>query len=107
MRNQGRLRLGYFPLPLTEARRIRACLRYPDFAGFDDRSMHRGWGSVPGNYRRNVCAPVRIELDAYRAEQAAAVVDEMVLLLIARFIVGDIVVIGVDQLPVGSGQGKA
>ena len=29
MRIQGKLRLGYFPLPLTEARRIRACLRYP------------------------------------------------------------------------------
>jgi len=30
MTNQGRLRLGYFPLPLAEARRISACLRYPD-----------------------------------------------------------------------------
>jgi len=30
MRIQGKLRLGFFPLPLTEARRIRACLRYPD-----------------------------------------------------------------------------
>ena len=29
MRIQGKLRLGYFPLPLTEALRIRACLQYP------------------------------------------------------------------------------
>ena len=29
MRLQGKLRLGYFPLPLTEARRIRACLAWP------------------------------------------------------------------------------
>jgi hypothetical protein len=29
MRIQGKLRLGSFPLPFTEARRIRACLRYP------------------------------------------------------------------------------
>jgi hypothetical protein len=30
MRIQGKLRLGFFPLPLIEARRIRVCLRYPD-----------------------------------------------------------------------------
>ena len=37
MRNQGMLRLGYFPLPLAEARRIRAFLRFPasTFAAID------------------------------------------------------------------------
>ena len=59
MRNQGRLRLGYFPLPLTRSPENQGLPALPNFAGFDDRSMHRGWGSVPGNYRRNVRAPVR------------------------------------------------
>ena len=78
MRIQGKLRLGYFPLPLTEARRIRACLRYPtsplsaidpcigDAAAFltiTGESCARRYG---------------IELDAYRAEQAATAVDELI-----------------------------
>ena len=78
MRIQGKLRLGFFPLPLTEARRIRACLRYPDspssaidpcigdgaaFLTITGESCTRRYG---------------IELDAYRAEQATAVVDEII-----------------------------
>src|SRR6266568_1763692 len=39
MRIQGKLRLGFFPLPLTEARRIRACLRYLASQFKDTRSF--------------------------------------------------------------------
>ena len=78
MRIQGKLRLGYFPLPLTEARRIRACLRYPasPFSAIDPCI---GDGAAFLAITGETCARrYGIELDAYRAEQAAAVVDEMI-----------------------------
>ena len=78
MRIQGKLRLGYFPLPLTEARRIRACLRYPD-SPFSAIDPCIGAGAAFLAITGESCARrYGIELDAYRAEQAAAVVDEMV-----------------------------
>ena len=78
MRNQGRLRLGYFPLPLAEARRIRACLRYPD-SPFSAIDPCIGDGAAFLAITGETCArQYGVELDAYRAEQAAAVVDEMI-----------------------------
>ena len=78
MRIQGKLRLGFFPLPLTEARRIRACLRYPasPFSAIDpcigDGAAFLTITGESGARRYG------IELDAYRAEQATAVVDEII-----------------------------
>ena len=75
MRIQGKLRLGYFPLPLDEARRIRACLRFPasPFSAIDPCI---GDGAAFLTITGESCARrYGIELDAYRAEQAAAVVD--------------------------------
>ena len=78
MRNQGKLRLGYFPLPLAEARRIRAYLRYPasPFSAIDPCI---GDGAAFVAITGETCARrYAVELDAYRAEQAAAVVDELI-----------------------------
>jgi hypothetical protein len=78
MRIQGRIRMGYFPLPLKEAQRIRACLLYPAsaFSAIDpcigDGAAFRTITEAPGARRYG------IELDAYRAEQASAVVDEII-----------------------------
>ncbi len=78
MRVQGKLRLGYFPLPLAEARRIRACLRYPD-SPFSAIDPCIGDGVAFLTTTGETCARrYGIELDAYRAEQAAAVVDELI-----------------------------
>jgi len=78
MRIQGKLRLGFFPLPLTEARRIRACLRYPasPFSAIDPCI---GDGAAFLTITGESCARrYGIELDAYRAEQAAVVVGEII-----------------------------
>lgn len=72
MRNQGKLRLGYFPLPLAEARRIRACLRYPasPFSAIDPCI---GDGAAFVAITGETCARwYAVELDAYRAEQPAS-----------------------------------
>ena len=78
MRIQGKLRLGYFPLPLTEARRIRACLRYPT-SPLSAIDPCIGDGAAFLTITGESCTRrYGIELDAYRAEQAAAVVDELI-----------------------------
>ena len=78
MRIQGKLRLGYFPLPLSEARRIRACLRYPA-SRFSAIDPCIGDGAAFLAITGETCARrYGIELDAYRAEQAASVVDELI-----------------------------
>lgn len=78
MRNQGWLRLGYFPLPIGEARRIRACLRYPT-SPVSTIDPCIGDGAVFLAFRRKRAARRNgIELDGYRAGQAAAVVDELI-----------------------------
>jgi tRNA1(Val) A37 N6-methylase TrmN6 len=78
MRNQGRLRLGYFPLPLNDARRIRACLSYPP-SPVSAIDPCVGDGAAFLEITAETCARrYGIELDAYRAEQAAAVVDELI-----------------------------
>jgi tRNA1(Val) A37 N6-methylase TrmN6 len=78
MRNQGRLRLGYFPLPLSEARRIRACLRYPT-SPVSTIDPCIGDGAAFLAITAETCSRrYGIELDAYRAEQAASVADELI-----------------------------
>jgi hypothetical protein len=78
MRIQGKLRLGYFPLPLAEARRIRACLRYAasPLSAIDPCI---GDGAAFLTLTGETCARrYAVELDAYRAEQAASVGDELI-----------------------------
>jgi hypothetical protein len=78
MRIQGKLRKEYFPLPLTEARRIRACLHYPatPLSAIDPCI---GDGAAFLTITGESCARrYGIELDAYRAEHAVAVVDELI-----------------------------
>ena len=78
MRIQGKLRLGYFPLPLTEARCIRACLRYPT-SPLSAIDPCIGDGAAFLTITGESCARrYGIELDAYRAEQAAVAVDELI-----------------------------
>src|SRR6266568_452222 len=78
MRIQGKLRLGFFPLPHTEARRIRAYLRYPT-SPFSAIDPCIGDGAAFLTITGESCARrYGIELDAYRAEQVAAVVDDLI-----------------------------
>jgi Uncharacterised methyltransferase family (DUF6094) len=70
MRNAGRLKLGYYPLPLSEARRLRAHLAFPpeQYAALDPCV---GDGTA-FNILVNQSPGLRygIELDAYRTKQA-------------------------------------
>ncbi|MGB8131673.1 MAG: DUF6094 domain-containing protein [Candidatus Angelobacter sp.] len=70
MRIAGRLKLGFYPLPLKEAERIRARLRYPEeFAALDPCV---GDGVAFSRLLEPTKAyAYGIEIDAYRAEQAA------------------------------------
>lgn len=78
MRNQGRLRMGYFPLASREAQRIWAFLRLPDSecvvldpcAGCGTALVEMTSGGNAVRYG--------IELDAYRAEQASSVLDYVI-----------------------------
>jgi hypothetical protein len=70
MRWSGRIRMGYFPLPLSEAQRIRKFLLFPDrpSSALDPRvGDGRAFEAIT-----NGAEVLRygIELDAYRAEQA-------------------------------------
>jgi Uncharacterised methyltransferase family (DUF6094) len=66
---QGKLRLGYFPLPLDEARRIRACLRFPA-SPFSVIDPCIGDGAVFLAITEETYAHrYGVDLDAYRAEQ--------------------------------------
>lgn len=78
VRLAGRERLGFYPLPVAEAKRIRGFLRFPgercaalDPCAGDGVAFHIV--SVDSDTRRYA-----IELDAYRAEQADPTVDELV-----------------------------
>lgn len=70
MRNAGRLKLGYYPLPLSEAQRLRAHLAFPEnpFSALDpcvgDGSAFEILVQKSAGLRHGV------ELDAYRTEQA-------------------------------------
>ena len=71
MRFQGKSRLGFYPLPLSEAQRIRRFLLFPDALRRprSTRVLAMAWRSrlSPAVLR---CFRYGIELDAYRAEQA-------------------------------------
>ena len=75
MRTQGRLRMGYFPLPHEEARRIGDLLRAPDgLCAVVDPCA--GCGSALRTIATNInCSRYGIELDAYREEQARTILD--------------------------------
>src|SRR5579864_1406482 len=70
MRNAGRLKLGYYPLPLAEAHRLRAHLVFPEkrFAALDPCV---GDGSAfEILVQQSAALRYGVELDAYRTEQA-------------------------------------
>ena len=50
MRNAGRIRLGFFPLPLSEAQRIRRFLSFPDVGCRGARSVRRRWRGLRGHH---------------------------------------------------------
>jgi hypothetical protein len=69
MRLAGRLKLGFFPLPVKEAERIRTRLQYPD----EFTALDPGVGDGVAFSRLLESAKAHaygIELDSYRAEQA-------------------------------------
>ena len=78
MRWKGKLKLGWFPLPLAEAERIRKFLVFPaaSFAAVDPCIGEGGaFAAITAEatgYRYG------IELDAYRAEQARLVTFETI-----------------------------
>jgi hypothetical protein len=70
MRFQGKSRLGFYPLPLSEAQQIRKSLQFPDTpSSAIDPCVGDG---VAFEVITNGAESFRygIELDAYRAEQA-------------------------------------
>jgi hypothetical protein len=78
MRIQGKLRLGYFPLPVSEARHIRAWLCCP-VSAYSAIDPCIGDGAAFSEIAGGTSARrYGVELDAYRAEQAAPVVDELI-----------------------------
>ena len=70
MRSAGRLRLGFYPLPLSEAQRIRRFLSFPDVgAATLDPCVGDGVAFAAITEGAEVFR-YGIELDSYRAEQA-------------------------------------
>lgn len=69
MRWTGRLKMGYFPLPLSEAQRIRNFLSFPDQSSALDPCVGDG-GAFEVVAGGSQVLRYGIELDAYRAEQA-------------------------------------
>ncbi len=69
MRFQGKSRLGFYPLPLSEAQRIRRFLQFPDASSAVDPCVGDGAAFEAIASGAQVLR-YGIELDAYRAEQA-------------------------------------
>jgi hypothetical protein len=71
MRLAGRLKLGFYPLPVTEAGRIRAHLQYPDeFVALDPCA---GDGVAFSRLLESAKAHAYgIEIDAFRGERAGS-----------------------------------
>ena len=69
MRFQGKSRLGFYPLPLPEAQRIRSFLQFPAASSAVDPCAGDGVAFEEITSGANVLR-YGIELDAYRAEQA-------------------------------------
>src|ERR1041385_5526913 len=69
MRLAGRLKLGFYPLPVREADRIRLRLQYPEEFTALDPCVGDGvaFTHVLGDAKAHACG---IEIDAFRAEQA-------------------------------------
>ena len=70
MRLAGRLKLGFYPLPIQEAERIRTRLKYPEQFAAVDPCVGDGiaFKKLLGTSRAHAYG---IEIDAYRTEQAA------------------------------------
>lgn len=70
MRNAGRLKLGYYPLPLSEPQRLRSHLGFPEkpFSALDPCVGDGGAFEILVQQSAALC--YGIELDAYRTEQA-------------------------------------
>jgi SAM-dependent methyltransferase len=77
VRIEGRIRLGYFPLPLPEAERIRQHLQLtPRFVALDPCiGEGHALGAITAGVKGHCCG---IELDAFRAEQASRRADQVV-----------------------------
>ncbi len=71
MRNKGRLKLGYFPLPPSEGPRIRACLSFPPQASVLDPCAGTGAALLQVTEGTGVTR-YALELDADRAEACAS-----------------------------------
>src|SRR5437867_4543334 len=78
MRFAGRMKLGFYPLPINEAERIRKCLALPA-GGFLALDPCVGDGKAFEKMMAG-CAARRygIELDAYRAEQAGRLIETVI-----------------------------
>jgi Uncharacterised methyltransferase family (DUF6094) len=78
-RPTSRLRMGYFPLPEAEARRIRQHLIFPASSFFTALDPCAGGGKalavITDGTRGQRCG---IELDAYRAEEAKRRLDQVI-----------------------------
>lgn len=78
MRTQAKLKLGYYPLNLAEARRIR---RYLQFSGEPTSVLDPCAGTGAAIYLLTEGANTKrygVELDAYRAEEARSRLDEVI-----------------------------
>jgi uncharacterized methyltransferase DUF6094 len=71
MRNQGKIKLGFYPLPVVEAKRLKNCLNFQDPFSALDPCVGDG---VAFSCLLDGASAHRhgIEIDAYRAEQAKA-----------------------------------
>lgn len=78
MRLEGKVKLGFYPLPVAEAARIRRFLRYPgNTCAAIDPCI--GDGAAFAEITREAAVfRYGIELDAYRAEQARAMAHEVI-----------------------------
>jgi SAM-dependent methyltransferase len=78
MRLEGKVKLGFYPLPVTEAVRIRRLLRYPENScAAIDPCIGDGVAFAEITSEASVLR-YGIELDAYRAEQARARTHEVI-----------------------------
>lgn len=78
MRSQGRKKLGYFPLPIAEASRIRQWLGFPvSSSNALDPCVGDG-GALSVLSAGPQVVRYGIELDAYRAEQARSALHEVI-----------------------------
>ena len=78
MRLAGKQKLGYFPLPLAEAERIRRFLNFP-VSGCSALDPYIGdGGAFKVIARESQVIRYGIELDAYRVEQAREVANHVI-----------------------------